>query len=242
MIVLFYCGINVCSGGFTSCSTSGGTASTIQREKIETNNAYINDCIIDELGWFDSVSKTSSRLKEFWKDTGVQPYIILKDYDPNVTTKSQKEEWTTNYYDENFDTENIFLYVYFAGQNVNDYDEAYECYALGQQTSSVMDSEAIEIFWGKIDKYWPTDLSTDDVYVKAFTDTGDTIMRVSTTGKDIVKWALVVVVVIVVCVTAINIIKKKHKRAKEEAEEDAKILNTPLDEINSSDDLTNKYL
>lgn len=213
--------------------------STIVREKLETGNAYMNDCIEDELGWFDNVSKTETRLKEFWEETGVQPYIILKDYDPSLTSDKAKEEWAIDYYDANFEAENIFLYVYFAEEDV-DNDVGHMAYANGMQTSSVMDSEAIDIFWGNIDRYWYTDLSTDDLFVRAFNDTADTIMRVSTTGNDILKWVLIVVVVIVVGIVAITLVNKRNKRAKEEAEEDQKILETPIQEI-VDDNLTDKY-
>jgi hypothetical protein len=238
-------------GTFSSCSgimpgktghsenSSSTVTSTIVREKLDTGNAYINDCIIDEIGWFDNVSKTESQLKDFWKQTGVQPYIILKAYDASLTTNSEKEQWSQNYYDENFDTENIFLYVYFAEEDV-DNDVGYMTYTNGYQTSSVMDSEAVEIFWNNIDKYWYTDLSTDEVFVQAFDDTADTIMHVSTTGKDILKWILIIVAILLIGGIIVNLVKQKNKRAKEKAEEDQKILNTPINDL-AKDNLEDKY-
>lgn len=221
-------------------NSSNSQSSTIVREKLDTGNSYINDCVIDELGWFDNVSKTESRLKDFWEETGVQPYIILRDYDASLTTDSAKEQWASDYYDENFDTENIFLFVYFAEEDT-DNDVGYMAYANGYETSSVMDSEAVEIFWNNIDKYWYTDLSTDDLFVNVFNDTADTIMHVSTTGKDIFKWILIVIVVILIGAFIISLVKQKSQRAKEKAEEDQRILNTPINDI-AKDDLENKYL
>lgn len=220
-------------------ASSGSQASTIQREKLESGNAYMNNCVVDEIGWFDNVSKTESQLKEFWEETGVQPYIILKDYDAALATDAQKEQWTLDYYDANFDTENIFLYVYFAEEDV-DTDVGYMCYANGRQTSSVMDSEAVEIFWNNIDKYWYTDLSTDDVFVNAFSDTADTIMRVSTTKEDVTVWGIALAIVIIAGIVIIVAIKQKNQRAKEKAAEDERILNTPMEELRN-DDLTKKY-
>ncbi len=220
--------------------SSNSQSSTIVREKLDTDNSYINDCVIDELGWFDNVSKTESRLKDFWEKTGVQPYIILRNYDASLTTDSEKDQWASDYYDEHFDTENIFLFVYFAEEDT-DNDVGYMAYANGYQTSSVMDSEAIEIFWNNIDKYWYTDLSTDDVFVNAFDNTAGTIMHVSTTSKDIFKWILIVIVVILIGACVIYLVKQKNQRAKEKAEEDQRILNTPVNDI-AKDDLENKYL
>lgn len=220
-------------------ASSGNQASTIQREKLESGNAYMNNCVVDEIDWFDNVSKTESQLKEFWEETGVQPYIILKDYDAALATDAQKEQWTLDYYDANFDTENIFLYVYFAEEDV-DTDVGYMCYANGRQTSSVMDSEAVEIFWNNIDKYWYTDLSTDDVFVNAFNDTADTIMRVSTTKEDVTVWGIALSIVIIAGIVIIVAIKQKNQRAREKAAEDERILNTPMEELRN-DDLTKKY-
>jgi hypothetical protein len=227
-------------GGSSSVSSSSATSSTIVREKLDTGNAYINDCIVDEIGWFDNVSKTEGQLKDFWEETGVQPYIILKAYDPALATNDQKEQWSEDYYDANFDTENIFLYVYFAEQDT-DNDVGYMTYVNGYQTSSVMDSEALEIFWNNIDKYWYTDVSTDTLFVSVFNDTAKTIMHVSTTGFDILKWILIVIALIVVGAVIVNLVKQKNKRAKEKAEEDQKILNTPINDI-AKDDLESKYL
>ena len=148
---------------------------TSTREKLDTNHEYINDCVIDELGWFDDVSETENQLKNFWEKTGVQPYIILRDYDASLTSDSEKEQWAIDYYDNNFDTENIFLFVYFAEEDT-DNDVGYMAYANGYETTSVMDSEAVEIFWNNIDKYWYTDLSTDDVFIQTFNDTADKII------------------------------------------------------------------
>jgi bacteriorhodopsin len=66
-------------------------------------------------------------------------------------------------------------------------------------------------------------------------------MRVSTTGKDIFKWVLIVIAIIAAGIIIINLVKQKNKRAKEKAEEDQKILNTPIHDI-ADDDLENKYL
>lgn len=247
--ILFVTLFILISGGFIgmlSNVTTGyngsvsSTKSTIAREKLDSGNAYINDCIIDELGWFDNVSKTEKQLKSFWEETGVQPYIILKEYDASLTTDAQKEQWSQDYYDENFDTENIFLYVYFAEEDT-DNDVGYMTYTNGYQTSSVMDSEAVEIFWNNIDKYWYTDYSTDDVFIMAFIKTGETIMKVSTTGKDVMKWIVIALTVLIAGAIIVNIIKQKNKRAKEKAEEDQRILNTSIHDL-AKDSLENKYL
>ena len=245
LVVLMVLGLMIAlSGAFQGTSQQysyNNSKSTIMRERIDTRNAYMNDCIIDEIGWFNNPTKTAARLKSFWEETGVQPYIILRAYDATLTTEAQKEQWATEYYDENFDTENIFLYVYFAEENT-DIDPGYMAYANGYQTSAVMDAEALEIFWNYLDGYWEdADMDTDDVFVSTFNSTAKAIMHVSTTGMDILKWMLILCVVVVVGVVLVTVIKQRNKRAKEKAEEEAKILNTPIDTM-VSDNLEDKYL
>ncbi|MEE1100213.1 MAG: hypothetical protein U0K86_01860 [Agathobacter sp.] len=229
--------------GFGGTSYFGGSSveSTIERTKIETKNAYINDCVVDELGWFDSKSQTADRLRDFWEETGVQPYIMLRAYDPNLKTEEQKQKWAEDYYDSHFDTENIFLFVYF-GEFDTDNDGGYRVYVNGYETSSVMDTQAVEIFFNYLDKYWVNEnISTDDVFVKAFNDTGKTIMKVKTSKKDVIKWVLIVAVVGVGSLTVVNLVKQKNKRAKEKAEEERRILETPIHDM-AEDNLEQKYL
>ena len=76
--------------GIGGGSSYNNVKSTIVREKIVTGNAYINDCIIDEIGWFNNPTKTAAQLKSFWEETGVQPYIILKAYDATLKPARQK--------------------------------------------------------------------------------------------------------------------------------------------------------
>ena len=244
LVVLMVLGLMIAlSGAFQGVSqhySYKDMKSTIVRERIDTRNIYMNDCIVDELGWFNNTSWTSSRLSEFWEKTGVQPYIILRAYDPALTTDAQKEQWATEYYDENFDAENIFLFVYFAEEDT-DNDVGYMAYKNGPEALSVMDYESIEILRRYIEKYWYTDATTDDVFINAFNNTADVIMHVSTTGMDILKWMLILCVVVVVGVVLVTVIKQRNKRAKEKAEEEAKILNTPIDTM-VSDNLEDKYL
>ena len=211
---------------------SGGStpSSSYNREKLESGNGYINDCIYDELGWFDNESRTESRLKDFYNETGVQPYIVLLDYNPELRTDADKQEYAENWYEDNIDNESTFLYVYF-GEEYDNGVPGYMCYVNGIQVSSVMDSEAVDIFWSYLDKYWVSDLSTDDMFVKTFTSTADRIMTKTTTSKDIVKYVLLVTAAGVVVFGVIKVVKLKHKRAKEEAEETERILNTPIESL-----------
>ena len=226
-----------CSSG--ASNGGSGAVSTTVREKMDTGNSYLSDCIVDELGWFDSTSSTASKLKsKFYSETGVQPYIVMKAYDASLTSEAAKEAWTETYYDEHFDREDVFLYVYFAEQDEN--EVGYMTYTCGVQAQTVMDAEAMEIFWDYLDAKWYSDLSTDDLFVQVYGSTAETIMAVPTNGADVAKVAVIFVGVIGIGVVVFLIIREKHRRAKEKAEEDQKILNTPINDL-AKDDLTEKY-
>lgn len=224
---------------FTPVS-SGVPKSTQNREKLQTGIGYDNNCIVDDIGWFDNVTKTEKSIKKFYDKTGVQPYIVLNAYDSSLTTDSQKEQYAKDWYESHIDNESTFLFMYFAEQDT-DNDVGYMAYVNGKQISSVMDSEAVEIFWAYVDEYWYSDMSTDNMFTTIFTKTADRIMTRTTTGADVGNNIVKVVGVIVVFagIIIVMVIRRKHKA--EEAKETEKILNTPLEKTSEADDLLKKY-
>ena len=242
LAVLLFC--RVFQGIYGYVGGGGIPASTIVRTKLTDSHAYRTGNVTDDLGWLDSKTNTEKSLKTFYKETGVQPYIYFKAYDSSLTTDSEKETWAKNYFDNTVNDSDGFLFVYFAEKD-SDNDVGYMAYVTGSRAQSVFDSEALEIFWGYIDKYWSTDLSTDDVIVKSFTSTATAIMHVSTTKNDIIKYVIIAVIVVGGGVIVFKIVKEKNRRDHEKAEEAEKILNTPLEktvEVNdSTDGLIDKY-
>lgn len=243
-LIIFVVVLIAAFGGFpssNSSSTKSVPKSTQNRERLESGVVgYDNNCIIDNIGWFDNVTKTEKSIKQFYDKTGVQPYIVLNAYDSTLLTDTAKEEYAKKWYDEHIKNESTFLYMYFAEPDT-DNDVGYMAYVNGKQVSSVMDSEAIEIFWAYVDKYWYSDMSTDDMFTTIFTKTADRIMTKSTTAADVGNNAVKVIGVIVVFagIIAVMVIRRKHKA--EEAKETEKILNTPLNEDSEADDLLKKY-
>lgn len=242
-LIIFVVILIAAFGGFpssNSSSTKSVPKSTQNRERLESGVGYDNNCIVDNIGWFDNVTKTEKSIKKFYDKTGVQPYIVLNAYDSTLLTDTAKEEYAKKWYDEHIKNESTFLYMYFAEPDT-DNDVGYMAYVNGKQVSSVMDSEAIEIFWAYVDKYWYSDMSTDDMFTTIFTKTADRIMTKSTTAADVGNNAVKVIGVIVVFagIIVVMVIRRKHKA--EEAKETEKILNTPLNGDSEADDLLKKY-
>ncbi len=215
-------------------------ASTVDREKVDTGMAFQTDCVLDELGWFNSTSSTGRQLRDFYEETGVQPYIYLRSYDPSLTTDSEKLEFAHQWYEDNIDNEGTFLYVYFAEAD-QDGDVGYMCYVAGYQVTTVMDAEAVDIFWAYLDNGWYSDKSTDALFVDAFNNTADQIMDKTTTGADVALGAVIFLGIAAVLVLVIWIIKTKRKQEKEANEEAERILNTPLEDLDPLADLADKY-
>lgn len=231
--------------GTVGKSKSGITASTTQRTKVESGNAFISDCVEDEIGWIRNPNKVASGLKKFYEKTGCQPYIILKKYDASLMSSEASEAWSKEYYDTHFkENQNVVLYTYFC----DEYDEGngIDTLFVGTQSGLVFDAEAQEIFWNTLDYNWDTwDTNDNDgMFVDTFTKTGDRIMTVTTTANDVKRTVAIVIGVLGVGVILIILVAKKFKRDKEKAAETERILNAPIDTLggqSGSDDLADRY-
>ncbi len=174
----FWFSSNDNSGSYSSDASdiSGNYTSDTAREKADTGVAFSDDCVLDELGWVEDSSATGKALESFYEETGVQPYVYLKAYDASMSTDSEKLAYAEDWYDENISNEGTFLYIYFAEED-SDNDMGYMAYVCGEDAVTVMDDEAVEIFWNYLDDYWYTNLSMDDVLVETFDATANAIMN-----------------------------------------------------------------
>lgn len=216
------------------------------RTKISSGYNFMNDCVYDEIDWIDSTSTLRNGMEYFYDKTGVQPVIILHEYEPTMS-ETQMEDNTVALYDEMFGSrEDIFLYVYYDSAP-NASEDGYDTWCIGMQAMSVMDDDALDIFWQWLDYYWYGNTyasgEEDDMFAAIYKDTANSIMEKSTTGFDVAFVGFIAVIVIAVGVTIVVLVKAKHKRKKEEAEETARILNADINTLSSSseDDLVNKY-
>lgn len=216
----------------------GSSASTIERTKLDSGIAYNTNVVVDELDFIEDTNKLSKGLQKFYDKTGVQPFLYFKSYDSKVALDSEKDSWAIKKFESDKATykENSMLFVYFEDSDPN--EVGYMTIVRGTQVPSVIDSEAEEIFWGNIDRYWSNaDLTTTDLFIKVYQKTGDTIMKVSTTSKDLMKWLIIGIILIGGGTIAVVLVKEKNNREREEAAETERILNTNIDELRHSSDV-----
>lgn len=155
---------------------SNGSNNTYNRARLDSGIPYNTNCIIDKLGWFDDLAGTEKELEEFYELTGVQPYIVLMDYQPQLTSEDDKIAFAEDWYEANIDNEATFLFMYFADKNADEV-VGYMAFVNGNLVGGIMDSTACDIFWDKMDEYWYSDCSTDELFIRTFNETAEEIMQ-----------------------------------------------------------------
>lgn len=199
---------------FTSMNKNSGNvakatvSSTINRTKLANTADFNSSCIKDELEWIDDVATTENGLEPFYKKTGIQPYLIFRGYDATLSSDEEKEEWANAYFSENISDQNAFLFVYFAEKNTTS-DKGYMCMVSGASADAVMDSEALNVYWDNINRYWASDLSTDQMIIQAYSDTATSIMKHHTTPAERTRNIIILIVVLVLLATVAFFYKGK---------------------------------
>lgn len=219
-------------------SGGGGSIarSTVARDKLPASAVQETAYFTDEGSWFGNAGRLESGMKEFYKQTGVQPYLYLL---PNGTTRSVSEltRKAEELYPQLFKDEGHFLLV-FCDDNYG----SYNCgYTVGTQAKTVMDQEAIGILADYIDRYYnDSSVSEEEIFSKAFAKTGERIMTV--TKSPIVPIAICIAVIVVAVVIFVTLKQRRAQREREQkrAEE---ILKTPLEKFGDQEveDLAEKY-
>ncbi len=185
----------------------------------------------DENDWINNKTLLQKGLKNFYNKTGVQPYLYITDsingtHDPDM---SQLTFFAEQLYDELFTDEAHLLLVFF------EYDsgEYMTSYVTGSQAKTVIDDEAGDILLDYLDKYYYYDMSDEQYFSKSFDDAAERIMKVYRS-----PW-LTVLIFIAVILLAIILFKwweKAKEQKNKEAEMNAQILNTPLEQFGDTSD------
>ncbi len=236
LLIFALLAIPTCS---SSNNSSSVTKSTIEREALPSSAATATGYYTDLDGdWIHQPSVLEAGLKVFYKETGVWPYVYIL---PNGQTTSVNElsSMAEDLYGQLFSDEAHFLLVF-----CDDGYGGFNCgYTVGSQAKTIMDEQALAILSDYLDRYYQdTSLSEEEVFSKAFEDTGERIMTVE---KSPVVPIVIAVIVIVVAGTVIIVVKKRGEQREREQKRTQDILNTPIEKLAGQDDeavkLAEKY-
>jgi uncharacterized membrane protein len=217
---------------FSSGPGSSGavTASTIQREALPRGAVNETAYYTDELGWIGNSTTLTTGMKNFYQQTGVQPYLFITDNidGSHRPTEAEAEQFAFRTYDELFTDEAHLLLIFF------EYQDNYRTwYMAGSQAKTVLDNEAMNILLDYVDKhYYNQSLTDEQMFSKAFNDAATRIMTVTSS-----PWIPVFIILGLLAILLVAFLWwRSHKKQQNlEAEQAQKILETPLQTFGESD-------
>lgn len=205
----------------------------------------------DDIGWITEKPVLIEGLEEFYKETGVQPYILFVPYSDAYWRNGSingdaAQSYLEQVYDRTFTDEAHFLFAYFECERDSKKEmEGQFQYLSGYAADTVMDNEAKSIFWGYFTSYYnDTSYTIEEMLSNTFADTARSIMSTPTNGWDFAKVAVVVLGVAAVAGGIVIVVRTVAKRRKEKEEYTKTILETPLETFgaeNDTADLEKKY-
>ncbi len=222
-------------------SSPGGssiTKSTIERTPLPKGSVNETAYYTDNLGWIQNKTALTTGMKNFYKETGVQPYLYLTDNinGSRAPLENEVRSYAESLYDQLFTDEAHLLLIFFE-PNPDHYSV---WYITGTQAKSVIDSEAADILLDLIDRYYQSDLSDEEFFSKAFNEAGKQIMTVPKS-----PWPPIIITLGGVFALLIGLFwwRKAKEQKNLEAEATERILKTPLDTFGDSEagDLAKKY-
>ncbi len=226
---------------------SGSDTVAYEGEEITRTKLADNQCtessewIDDELGWLSSQSTVKKAMESFYSETGVQPYLIITD---NIDgkgaglTDDEVESYLEETYDSLYNDEGHMILLFIEYEP----GEYYRYIFTGSAADGVIDASAKDYIANLVDSYYTDSSLTDDEYfAKIFTDAGKNLMQdynESTRTRNII----IIIVVVGVILIIVLILAKRYSDSKaKEAERTKEILDTPIGNSSSDDELLHKY-
>ena len=241
MIILF---VVIISGVTADPSKNSIPKNTKERTSL-SGVVKKTDWYKDDIGWISNKNVLIEGLEKFYNKTGVQPYVLFVPYSEKYwkggnLNSTAADKYLEEVYSKEFKDEAHFIFAYF--QCVSEMDGEFR-YLSGYSADTIMDNEAISIFWGYFEKnYYNTSLSIEQMISNTFSETAKSIMSKPTNGWDAFIVILIITGVVVVAVIIYKTIKNKQKREKEKEEYTKEILNKPLETFGKdTSDIENKY-
>lgn len=208
-------------GGGSSQNTTEVTVSRTERTPVTGTSTY-GTWYLDELGFIVHDTDLTDGLKYFYSQTGVQPYVMLLDYDADIWingkwNETAAEEYLAQVYTDTFSDNGHMILAYFSCENDSeDMDGTFYLY-YGSAAYSIMDAEAETIFWSYFDmNYNNLDLSIAEFIGQTFRETADNIMHTGEGGTSGLLKAGVIFAVVCVVMIIVGIIVARRAKKKEE--------------------------
>lgn len=177
----------------------------------------------DSLGWISSEKVLISGLEDFYKETGIQPYVLFVPYqsdlwNENVLNPTKADDYLNKVYEQKFEDEGHFVFAYFQCQNDSKQEMEGEFrYLSGYSADTIMDNEAIDIFWGYFEaNYYNTSLTIEEMISNTFTQTANNIMQNAEKDAQTLPMVLSIILIAIVVIVIIYAIVKNNKRKKQE--------------------------
>lgn len=219
------------------------TKSTHEREKLSSADCKVIDTwYIDDINWIHDEKTLINGLKDFYNKTGVQPLLYITDNIYGDPTPSESkfnaklEEMYSKYFKD--DGHVIVCFLESSPSNYASY------YVAGSRAKQVIDNEGGEILLDYLDYYYThDDLSDEQFFAKSFDKSADRMMTVQKTSKQMLIMFGIILVAVIGFITFVVMLINSKKLKVEQAEADAKILNSDLKDIYNPDEdkLLNKY-
>ncbi len=152
--------------------------STVERSPLDSSLVTESPYYDDNLGWFNNPNVLVRGMKEFYSKTGVQPVLLVDDDINNHISPSeaQLEAFSKDLYNRLFDDQGHILVIY-----LDKVQEDIIYIYCGDDAKTVFDEEAISMLEHNIryELEKDSELSEEEKFSKAFTDTAEDIMNVA---------------------------------------------------------------
>lgn len=239
LVIVFFAAMR--SVGIGPFGGAGITASTVEREPLPAGSVQETGYYTDNLFWFGNDTALLNGMKDYYKQTGVQPYLYITDQvngsrDPS---SAQMEAFASGLYDELFTDEAHLLLVF------QDADGHYTDWVItGAQAKQVVDTEAVNILLDYVDRYYyDTSMDESQLFGKAFSMAANRTMSKTTSPLVFAAGAGVIIVVVL---AGVYVFRKKQEQKKREDDQMERILKMDLsgNDVGQSpevEDLEKKY-
>lgn len=224
---------------FTVASASD-EGSAVEREALPAGTAIETAYYTDADGdWIKRPDKLEDGLEDFFRETGVQPYVYIL---PNGYSESidELEEVSNTLYEQLFEDEAHFLLVF-----CDDGNGSFNCgYTVGSQAKTIMDDDAVSVLADYLDRcYQDYSLSEEEIFSEAFADTAERIMAAPGSSTGAIALLSVCLIATVAGVVALSISQKRREQREREQRAMEEILATPLEKFGDGEleDLEKKY-